>query len=40
MRRESHLVADHHFKRTADGSPLWADTCEYAVLAPEWAVRA
>lgn len=36
MRREGHLHQNIYFKKDAQGNPIWADTYEYAVLAPEW----
>ena len=36
MRREGHLRQNLCFKKGEDGRPLWQDTYEYAILAPEW----
>lgn len=36
MRREGHLLKNIYFKKDADGNPIWLDTYEYAILAPEW----
>jgi len=37
FRREGLLRQDVFFRRDAGGEPLWADTCVYALLAPEVA---
>lgn len=36
MRREGHLKKNIFFKRDSQGSPLWNDTYEYAILCEEW----
>jgi len=37
MRREGHLKKNIFFKRDSQGSPLWNDTYEYAILCEEWS---
>jgi len=39
MRREGHLIQNIYFKRDKNGSPIWLDTYEYAILALEWLER-
>ncbi len=36
MRREGHFLKNVYFKRTPEGSPIWIDSYQYAVLAKEW----
>ena len=36
MRREGHLLKNIYFKSDHDGSPIWQDTYEYAILNSEW----
>ncbi len=36
MRREGHLIQNIHFKKDANGHPIWVDTYEYGLLASEW----
>ena len=36
MRREGQLLQNIYFKTEQDGSPIWQDTYEYAVLCKEW----
>ncbi len=35
MRREGHFRSNIFFKTNGDGSPVWVDTCEYAILKEE-----
>jgi RimJ/RimL family protein N-acetyltransferase len=39
MRREGHLRQNVYFKRRPNGSPIWLDTYEYALLASEWRAQ-
>lgn len=36
MRREGHLVKNICFSKDENGSPIWQDTYEYAILKSEW----
>lgn len=36
MRREGHLVKNIWFSKDENGSPIWQDTYEYAILKSEW----
>lgn len=36
FRREGHLLKNIFFKKDHEGHPIWCDTYEYAILAPEW----
>ncbi len=36
MRREGHFLKKMYFKTDENGTPLWHDAYEYAVLADEW----
>jgi [ribosomal protein S5]-alanine N-acetyltransferase len=36
MRREGHFLQKAFFRRDSEGSPIWHDAYEYAVLASEW----
>jgi RimJ/RimL family protein N-acetyltransferase len=38
MRREGHLKSNVFFNKDANGSPIWQDTYEYAVLKDDWKV--
>ncbi|WP_058303021.1 GNAT family N-acetyltransferase [Gorillibacterium timonense] len=40
MRREGHLLQNIYFKTDAEGTPIWQDTYEYAILRTEWSTRA
>ena len=39
FRKEGHLIQNIYFKEDSKGSPIWADTYEYAILADEWKSR-
>lgn len=36
MRREGHFLKKAFFRKNADGSPMWHDAYEYAILSDEW----
>lgn len=36
MRREGHLLQNIFFRKDEQGSPIWQDTYEYAILSDEW----
>ncbi len=36
MRREAEFKQNVYFKRNPDGSPIWRDTVQYAILKSEW----
>lgn len=36
MRREAEFMQNVYFKKNADGSPIWQDTVQYAILKSEW----
>ena len=40
FRREAHHREACFLRRSQDGSPIWVDAYEYALLAPEWRERA
>ncbi|MFZ5352817.1 MAG: GNAT family N-acetyltransferase [Bacillota bacterium] len=37
MRREGYLLKNVYFKTDSEGSPIWNDTYEYAILYEEWS---
>lgn len=40
MRREAHVLQGASFTTAPDGTPVWHDTYQYAVLASEWGGEA
>lgn len=36
LRREGHLLQNIYFRTDDQGSPIWQDTYEYAILSDEW----
>ncbi len=40
MRREGVLLQNIYFRTAPDGSPIWQDTFEYAILKTEWKKEA
>lgn len=39
MRKEGHHVESVFLRRDADGSPIWVDSLDYALLKKEWLAR-
>jgi RimJ/RimL family protein N-acetyltransferase len=39
MRREGHHLRSVFLRRSDDGSPIWSDSLDYAILREEWEGR-